>query len=195
MRNLVQQAVRYVKCNNRKRLAWLLTRHTHLRTAVQPGDDESLLFTAFWSNLPMLPWLLEQGVDPDTPENDDGTLLMGAAAANDLALGRLLLAHGANVNARNQHGETAFSYACANNSLAVAQLLFANGADINTVDAGGGSPLDWAVCWSSPEFREWLASVGGKRHDNGYAPWPWPPQGREVVALLKWDRTLQGNWR
>jgi len=27
----------------------------------------------------------------------------------------------------------------------------------------------------SPEFREWLTSVGGKRHDNGYAPWPWPP--------------------
>jgi len=61
----------------------------------------------------MIPWLLEQGVDPDTPDSDGGTLLMGAAADNDLALTRLLLAHGADVNARNERGETAFSYACA----------------------------------------------------------------------------------
>src|SRR4051812_44435954 len=100
MRNFLRQAVRYVKCNNRKRLGWLLTRYPHLKTAVQPGDYRSLLFVARWWNPGMLPWLLEQEVDPDTPESDGGTLLMGAAADNDLALARLLLGHGANVNAR-----------------------------------------------------------------------------------------------
>jgi len=64
MRDFLQQAVRYVKCNNRKRLAWLLTRHPHLKTAVQAGDDRSLLATAFWNNPSMIPWLLEQGCGP-----------------------------------------------------------------------------------------------------------------------------------
>lgn len=175
MRNLLPQAIRYVKCNNRKRLGWLLSRHPHLKTAVQSGDDDSVLSVASWANPGILSWLLEQGVNPDTSDSDGGTLLMHAAATNDVALVGLLLDSGANVNARNQRGETAFSYTCANNSLAVAQLLYLSGADINTMDVGGGSPLDWAVCWSSPEFREWLTSVGGKRHDDSYAPWAWPP--------------------
>jgi ankyrin repeat protein len=85
-----------------------------------------------------------------------------------------LLHAGVDVNARNERGETAFSFACANNSLSAAVLLHSRGADINTVDAGGESPLDWAVCWSSPEFRAWLVSVGAKRHDKRYDPWPWP---------------------
>jgi ankyrin repeat protein len=68
----------------------------------------------------------------------------------------------------------AFSYACANNALAAARLLYAAGADINTTDTGGGSPLDWALCWASPRFRKWLIGIGGKRHDNSYPEQPWP---------------------
>ena len=176
MRNFLQQAIRYVKCNHRKRLGWLLKRYPHLKSEVQPDDETSLLCAASFNNRDMIPWLLEQGVDPDSPYFGGGTLLQGAGADNDVKLARLLIARGANVNARNERGETAFSYACANNALAVAQLLFGSGADINTVDIGSGSPLDWAVCWSSPEFRDWLAKVGGKRHDDGYEPWPWPPR-------------------
>jgi hypothetical protein len=102
--------------------------------------------------------------------------MVAAVLADDVGRIAALLAAGADVNARNERGETAFSYACANNSLAAAKLLFARGADVNTVDAGGGSPLDWALCWSSPEFREWLAGVGGRRHDATYEPWKWPPK-------------------
>ena len=97
--------------------------------------------------------------------------MLDAVTRDDVQAIAALLEGGAEVNARNERGETAFSYACANNSLAAAKLLFSRGADINTVDGGGGSPLDWAVCWSSPEFLEWLAGVGGKRHDDSYPPW------------------------
>ncbi|MGO9464405.1 MAG: ankyrin repeat domain-containing protein [Isosphaeraceae bacterium] len=97
------------------------------------------------------------------------------------SLGRIiaLLDDGVDINARNERGETAFSFACANNALSAATLLHSRGADINTVDAGCGSPLDWAVCWSSPEFRAWLVSVGGKRQDTSYDPWPWPRQDED----------------
>ena len=42
------------------------------------------------------------------------------------------------------------------------------------MDKGGGSPLDGAVCWSSPDFRQWLIEIGGKRHDDSYEPGSWP---------------------
>ena len=104
--------------------------------------------------------------------------MIDAVVADDVGRVVTLLEAGADINARNECGETAFSYACAYNALAVAKALFQRGAEIDTVDAGGGSPLDWAICQSSPEFREWLIGVGGKRHDLSYEPWPWPPKSR-----------------
>ena len=101
--------------------------------------------------------------------------MLDAVVADDVGLVVALLEAGTDINASNERGETAFSFACANNALGVAKTLFLRGAEINTVDAGGGSPLDWAVCWASPEFRAWLIGVGGERHDNSYEPWPWPP--------------------
>jgi hypothetical protein len=102
--------------------------------------------------------------------------MVDAVVADDVRRIAALIEAGANVNASNERGETAFSYACASNSLGAAKFLVARGADINTVDVGGGSPLDWALCWSSPEFREWLGGIGGTRHDQSYEPWPWPPR-------------------
>jgi len=85
----------------------------------------------------------------------------------------MMLDAGFDVNAANERGETAFSFCCANNKIASAKFLFGRGANVNTVDAGGGTPLDWAVCWSSPQFRDWLAGIGGIRKAS-HEPWPWP---------------------
>ncbi|WP_165228172.1 ankyrin repeat domain-containing protein [Aquisphaera insulae] len=102
--------------------------------------------------------------------------MVHAVVAGDICRVMALLDTGIDIDATNEHGETAFSFACANNALGVAKALYRRGAEINTLDAGGGSPLDWAVCWASPEFRNWLISVGGERRDNSYEPWPWPPK-------------------
>lgn len=105
--------------------------------------------------------------------------MVDAVVSDETARVIALLDEGVDINARSEHCETAFSFACANNSLSVAKILHSRGADINTIDVGGGSPLDWAVCWSSPEFRAWLVSVGGKRHDASYDPWQWPRDDRD----------------
>ncbi len=102
--------------------------------------------------------------------------MIDAVVDGDIDRISALLNQGADVNARNDRGETAFSFACVENKLDVARFLASQGADINTVDAGGGSPLDWAVCHASPEFRAWLIGIGGQRHDTSYDPWPWPPK-------------------
>jgi len=179
---LLGKAVRYVKCNNRRRLGWLLARYPHLKSI--SDVDGPLTFAALYFNPAMLPWLLTQSANPNTRHSVGGTLLMAAGAANDIALARLLVSYGADVNLRNESGETAFSYCCANNSLECARALVSWGADINSLDEGGGTPLDWAVCWSSPEFQEWLASIGGRRKST-HAPWPWPLESRTGVCQHK----------
>ena len=91
---------------------------------------------------------------------------------------KLLVELGADVNYRNEHGETPFSFTCAWNRFDCAKYLYEQGVEINTVDERGGSPLDWAVCHASQEFRDWLLSIGARRHDDSYEPWL-PPELRE----------------
>ena len=105
--------------------------------------------------------------------------LVEAVVNDDLERIVSLLDTGGDVNTCNERGETAFSFACANNCLGAAKLLYSRGANVNSVDAGGGSPLDWAACHASPEFRDWLMTVGGRRHDHSYEPWPWPPPSKD----------------
>lgn len=129
-------------------------------------SDASPLHTAWHCNPDLIPDVLLLGVSPNQRDSSGGTVLMFAAADDATAILSALLARGADANARNDSGETAFSYACANDSFASARLLHAAGADVNTVDAGGGSPLDWAACWASWEFYNWLVSVGAKHVDS-----------------------------
>src|SRR5262245_50745532 len=89
---------------------------------------------------------------------------MAAVLAENVSAMEQMIASGFDPNCANEDGETAFSYACANNKLLSAEFLFKQGVNINSIDKGGGTPLDWAVCWSSPEFREWLRSIGGTRN-------------------------------
>ena len=107
--------------------------------------------------------------------------LVGAATENSPRKIDAVLNRGAHINRTNERGETAFSFACARNCLAAARRLHARGANVNTIDTGGGSPLDWAVCWASYEFRQWLIGVGGRRHDDTYEPAPWPRPTPNIV--------------
>ena len=100
--------------------------------------------------------------------------MVTAVLMDEVALADRLLDAGVDVVATNGRGKTAFSRSCAGEALGVVRLLHSRSADVNMVDGGRASPLDWAVCWSSHEFRAWLRSVGGVRHDDSYAEWPWP---------------------
>jgi ankyrin repeat protein len=134
-------------------------------------SDDLLLNVAWQVNRRLIPWLLENGVNPDQRDSVGGTVLMYAAADDAIETVEALIRHGADVNAKNDSGETAFSYACTNDSFRAAKLLHAAGADVNTVDAGGGSPLDWASNWAGDEFYAWLVGIGCRHVDGA-------PRGR-----------------
>jgi ankyrin repeat protein len=79
---------------------------------------------------------------------------------NNADIARVLVAMGANVNARNRHGETALHVAaCFNNVKAICFLLDA-GANIEAKDNRGRTPLLAAACSGQPEATEALLLRG-----------------------------------
>lgn len=95
-----------------------------------------------------------------------------AVLARNLEAISVLYRYFPDVNFQNYDGETAFSYACAEDQFEIAKLLHSLGANINLADRQGATPLDWAVCHASPEFRSWLKRIGCKRNFD-YPEWPY----------------------
>lgn len=84
-------------------------------------------------------WLLEHGADVEAvAQNDQRIRPIHAAAANgNLAILRALLAHGADVNARQQHDFTPLHTAADRGDGEMARLFLEHGADVQARDASG----------------------------------------------------------
>ena len=90
--------------------------------------------------------LLAHGADPELCNDRGQTPLAAAAFKGDLAMVRLLLQHGANVNVNGTgpDGKTALMMAAMFNRTDIVELLIAQGADPDARDASGMSALDAA---------------------------------------------------
>jgi len=117
---------------------------------------------------------LKQLIESKLKSIELGPYLIFAACEGKVHCLSMMIELGAEVNYQNESNETPFSFACADNQLESAKILYKYGANINTVLPGNATPLDVAVCWTPPEFRNWLRSVGGIRGKD-FAEWPWPP--------------------
>ena len=99
------------------------------------GGMTPLMFAASnrHGNVYCLKRLLSMGVSPSATDNRRRTALMFAATQRNPEFVRLLLAYGANVNARDAHGGTALFYAVRLNENAdVCRLLLEAGASVHT---------------------------------------------------------------
>ena len=84
----------------------------------------------------ILELLLRAGADVDSPNPLGQTALMSVARTDHVDAARLLLAHHAHVNAREQwHGQTALMWAAALNQPEMVKLLVSHGADVNARSA------------------------------------------------------------
>lgn len=85
----------------------------------------------------------------------------GEVEPNDPAgLVGLLIANGADVNAKNGELKTPLHEAVTDGTLEVAELLLKHGADINAKDEVGSTPLHEAIKWDNLEMVEFLLENG-----------------------------------
>ncbi len=93
--------------------------------------------------------LLALGADPNVGAGDQ-TPLHAAASGGAAGVVELLIAKGADVNAKDHRGRTPLHNAAAMPITGTFELLIANGADVNAKDESGETPLHVAL-WPFPQ--------------------------------------------
>ena len=108
--------------------------------------------------------LLKAGADPNLRLYGRDFVLRDAAAPYvDLKITKMLIAHGADVNAVDNRGGTALQVAAYRGNLAVAKLLLKAGADINEGNCYHGGPLPCAILHGQTKMAAFLLKRGADR--------------------------------
>ncbi len=128
---------------------------------------------------------LDAGADVNaTCRGQGGTPLISAAYGSNIALIRLLLERGADVNARGEYGRTALMEAARGGSARVVSALLKHGSDIEARDDGGMTALHNAAADDSPRAIRVLIKAGASveaRDNEGKTP---------VIHAVHWQRNL-----
>lgn len=126
-----------------------LLKRAKLEMAVVSGDSSAVKAA------------LAKGIDLNAPLHRDGANALHLAIAHrhyDVAA--LLIASGADVNARGPAGYMPLHVAALHGNAEVAKALIAKGADVNAKDNNGGTPLHAAAQMDNPAVAETLIENG-----------------------------------
>lgn len=110
---------------------------------------------------PVVERLLKAGANPNSARQTGETVLMTAARSGSLEAVKLLLDHGADVNAKeSRRGQTALMWAAAERHPDVMQALIGRGADIRVRSKGGFTALLFAAQQGDRASAERLLAAG-----------------------------------
>lgn len=146
-----------------QRVRALIRRDTSLTNAFAPDGFMPLGLAVFFGHLDTVEALLAAGAEVNTASRDSMkvTPLHSAAAAKQLAIARVLIAHGASVNATQaESGFTPLHEAALNGDIELAKLLLEHGAEINAKMKDGKTPLAFALDRGQPEMAAFLRGRG-----------------------------------
>jgi uncharacterized protein len=116
-------------------------------------------------------YLLSRGADPNLPNPTTGATALHLVA--DVAMARLLIEHGADVNARDLREQTPLHHAVIDGERAVIRCLLASGADPTLADAQGDDAVELARLAGRPEVYRTLCGAKAawiRAHDEEFAP-------------------------
>ncbi len=131
---------------------------------------------------------LDKGAEVNGKDDGGWTTLHWAAWHDRKEIVELLIAKGADVNAKtdNQYGDTPLHKAAWGGQKEMAELLISKGADVNAKSNGGATPLHMAVNQGEKEIAELLIAKGADvntKTDDGDAPLDLAAK-REIADLL-----------
>jgi ankyrin repeat protein len=143
---------------------------------------QSALTYAVHENRPaVVALLLGAGADPNLRGQSKDFVLRDAASPGvDPRITRLLIAHGADVNAAATAGRTALQVAAYRGNIAAARLLLDAGADVDAANDQHGGPLACAILHRQGEMADFLLKRGAD-----------PRKQPEALGLAAWEGMLQ----
>jgi len=143
-----------------------------------PEADRALLDAAWDGNIEAVKQHLDAGADLNAKDGGGETplhaavfkghkeIVFGSTPLHDAAFSdlkevtELLIANGADVNAKAEEGWTPLHDAARGGHKEIAELLIAKGADLNAKDNDGETPVDYAI--RKEELADLLRKHGGK---------------------------------
>jgi uncharacterized protein len=149
-----------------RRIEILLDRDPALVNAHSPDGFTPLTLASFFGRKEVIEILLARGADPEiVSKNAMGVRPINSAMAHRqpqvaLAMGEMLLAHGANPNVAQMGGWTPLHEAAAHGHADKARLLLTHNADPNALSDDGKTPLQMALDANHTEVAEILRQHG-----------------------------------
>ena len=146
-----------------ERVRALIKKDALLTNAFSPDGFTPLGLAVFFGHRETVETLLAAGAAVNTPSRESMkvTPLHSAAAARQVEIARVLIAHGANVNATQaDSGFTPLHEAALNGNLEFARLLLEHGADVNAKMKDGKTPLGFALEQNKSEMVAFLRERG-----------------------------------
>jgi ankyrin repeat protein len=129
-----------------QRLRELIAADPSLVNSHAPDGFTPLGLAIFFGHAETVNALIDAGADVNLASRESMKVspLASASAAGQLEIARVLIARGANVNARAAGDFTPLHESAASGRMEFAKLLLENGADVNARTADGKTPLDYA---------------------------------------------------
>jgi uncharacterized protein len=143
------------------RVKQMLAADANLLHSRTPDGYPAAGLAIFFRHGELARWLIEQGADVNAyAENPNRVApVHAAAAACDRETMKLLLARGADANAKQVMDYTPLHGAASRGDIEMAKLLLEHGADRNAKGADGKTIADVAREHGHPEFADWITSA------------------------------------
>ena len=143
----------------------LLYAGANVKATSRIGGYTPLLIASRDGDAPMIDALVAAGADPNNTTTNGATALMMAAASGRVDAVKTLIAHGANVNAKEPvKGETALTFAAAKGRADVIRELAAHGADVSV-----RTKVQDLAEFAKEEQLRFIAERGGQQGQSNQA--------------------------